>query len=82
MLMAFLMFAKWWKFTTKKIVTSLIFILNVPKTWLKFIKNSKIKLKIFHLNLIIELFMCLMLKLLELILHFYSLGVAFFLSNL
>ncbi len=35
MLMAIITFAKWWKFITKKGVTSLIFILNVQKNWIK-----------------------------------------------
>jgi hypothetical protein len=39
---------------------------------------SKILLKSFQINLILELFMCLMLELLELLLVFYSLGVTFF----
>jgi hypothetical protein len=39
---------------------------------------SKILLKKFQINLILELFMCLMLELLKLLLVFYSLGVTFF----
>ncbi len=43
MLMAFHMFAKWWKFTTQKnLVTSLIFILKFQKNWVMFIMISKI----------------------------------------
>jgi hypothetical protein len=68
MLMAFFMFAKWWKFVIKKnSVTSLIFILKFQKNWIKVIMISKIKLKIFQINLMLELFICLTLKLLKLI---------------
>ncbi len=40
---------------------------------------SKIELKSFQINLMLEFFMCLMFKLLELLLNVYSLGVTFFL---
>jgi len=40
---------------------------------------SKIELKCFQINLTLELFMCLRLELLELLLNFYTLGVTFFL---
>jgi len=39
---------------------------------------SKILLKSFQINLILEFFMCLMLELLNFLLVFYSLGVTFF----
>jgi hypothetical protein len=59
--MALLMFAKWWKFTTKKnLVTSLMFILNFQKKRIKFIMISNIKLNFFQINLMLELFKCLM----------------------
>jgi hypothetical protein len=46
--MALLKFAKWWKFSTiKKSVTSLIFILNFQKAWIRFIVISKIKINFF-----------------------------------
>ncbi len=57
----------------KKSVASLIFVLNFQKTWIRFIMISKIKLKIFQINLMLELFMCLMLELLKLLKNFYSL---------
>ncbi len=76
------MFTKWWKFTTKKpLVTSLIFILNFQKNWIRFMMISKIELKRFQINLMLELFMCLRLKLLELLFKNYSLGVTCFFSN-
>ncbi len=72
--MALPVFAKWWKFTTKnKSVASLIFVLNFQKTWIRFIMISKIKLKSFQINLMLELFMCLMLESLKLFYNFYSL---------
>jgi hypothetical protein len=52
MLIALLMFAKWWKFTAKK---RLSYIINVyfkfSKKKIKFIMTSKIKLKVFQINL-------------------------------
>ncbi len=39
---------------------------------------SKIELKCFQINLVLELFMCLRLELLELFLKFYSLGITIF----
>ncbi len=66
MLMAFLMFAKWWKFTTKK---TLNYIINIYfeflKNWIKLTMISKIELKSFSVNLMLELFICLMLELLN-----------------
>ncbi len=50
----------------KNSITSLKFILNFQKNWIRFIMISKIKLKSFHINLMLELFMCLMLELLKL----------------
>jgi len=77
------MFAKWWKFTTKKhTVTSLIFILNFQEKRIRFIMISNIELKSFQINLMLELFMCSMLESLVLLLNFYSLGVTFFFWNL
>jgi hypothetical protein len=68
MLMVFLMFAKWWKFSTKKnSITLIIFILNFQKNWIRFIMISNIKLKSFQIILLLELFMFLMLELLEFI---------------
>jgi hypothetical protein len=68
MLMAFLVFAKWWKFTIKK---SLIIILKFQKNWIRFIMISNIECKSFQINLMLELFMCLMLEFLNLNLNFY-----------
>jgi hypothetical protein len=66
--MVFLMFAKWWKFSTKKnSITLIIFILNFQKNWIRFIMISNIKLKSFQIILLLELFMFLMLELLEFI---------------
>jgi len=42
---------------------------------------SKIKVKSFQINLTLELFMCLMLKLIELFLNLYWLGIMFFKKN-
>jgi hypothetical protein len=81
-LMAFFMIVKWWKFTTKKSITLLIFILNFQKNWIRFIVISKIRLKSLKINLMFKIFMCLMLHLLRLHLNFYSLEGTFFLSNL
>ncbi len=39
---------------------------------------SNIELKFFQMNLMLDLFVCLRLELLELLLNFYSLGVTFF----
>jgi hypothetical protein len=79
MLMVFFMFAKWWKFTTKKIsYINNINIFKFSKKRIRFIMISKILLKNFQINLILELFMCLMLELLKFLLVFYSLGVTFF----
>jgi hypothetical protein len=77
--MAFFMFTKWWKFTTKKpLFTSLIFILKFQINWIRFMMISKIELKCFQINLILEIFLCLRLELLELFLKIYSLGVTCF----
>jgi hypothetical protein len=46
---------------------------------MRFIMISNIKLKIFQIKFMLELFMYLMLELLELLSNFYSLGVSFFL---
>jgi hypothetical protein len=50
----------------KNLVASLIFIFKIEFFWIRFIMISKIKLKIFKINLMLELFMCLMLELLKL----------------
>jgi hypothetical protein len=72
-LIALLIFAKWWKFTTKiKSITLLIYILNFQNIWKRFLMISKIELKIFQINFIVRLFMCLTLELLKLFLDFYS----------
>jgi hypothetical protein len=72
-LMALLIFAKWWKFTTKiKSITLLIYILKIQNIWKRFLMISKIELKIFQINFIVRLFMCLTLELLKLFLDFYS----------
>jgi len=65
MSMAFLMFTRWWKFTAhKNSITSLIFILKSQKKLDKVYNDLKDKLKNFHINLMSEFFMCLMLELL------------------
>ncbi len=61
----------------KPLVTSLIFILDFQKNWIRFM-ISKIELKCFQIKLMLEMFMCLRLELLELLLKIYSLGVTFF----
>jgi hypothetical protein len=45
------------------VFTSLVFFL-INFFWIRFIMISKIKLKFFQINLMLELFMCLMLELL------------------
>jgi hypothetical protein len=52
------MFAKWWKFITKKKrkVTSLIYVFNFSKSWIGFIMISKIKILKIKINLMWELF--------------------------
>jgi hypothetical protein len=68
MLMGFLCFQNGGNSPPKKpLVTSSIFILNLKKNWIRFMMISKIKLKCFQINLMLELFMCLRLKLLELL---------------
>jgi len=62
-------------------VTSLIFILKFQKHWIGFMMISKIELKRFQINLMLELFMLLRLELLELIKKIYSLRVTCFFSN-
>jgi hypothetical protein len=74
------MFAKWWN--SNKSVTSLLFILNFQKNWIRFIMISKIKLKKFQVNLMLKLFIYLMLELLKLLLNFYSLSNLFSLKFL
>ncbi len=64
----------------KPSITSLIFILDFQKKLIRYIVISNIELKSFQINLILELFMCLMLELLELLLNFYSLRTTFFVS--
>ncbi len=66
------MFIKLWKFTSKRkpLVTSILFILHFQKNWITFMMISKIKLKIFQINLILEFFTW---EWLELLLKFYSL---------
>jgi hypothetical protein len=43
---------------------------------------SNIKLKSFQINLMLELFICLILELLKLLINFYSLGVTIYFWNL
>jgi hypothetical protein len=68
MLIAFFMFSKWWKFTTKKkpLVKSLIFILNFLIDLINFVMISTFELKRFQINLMLDLFIGLGLKLLKL----------------
>jgi len=47
---------------------TLVFIFKFQKYWIRFIMISNIKLKFFQINLMFELFMCLMLEWLELFL--------------
>jgi hypothetical protein len=58
-----------------------IFVLNFQENWIRSVMISKIELICFQINLMLELFMCLRLKLLELFLKQNSLRVTFFLSN-
>jgi hypothetical protein len=68
MLMAFFEFAVWWKFTTKKIFGNIINIyLKFQINWIRFMMISKIELKCFQINLMLEFFMCLRLELLEIV---------------
>ncbi len=73
------MFVKWWKFATKNKTfgTWLTFILNFQKNWIRFMMISNIELKWFQIDLMLELFICWRLKLLELFLKNYSLGITF-----
>jgi hypothetical protein len=74
------MFAKWWKFITKKnSVTSLIFILNFQQNWIRFIMISKIILKSFQINLLFEFFYVFNIGIIKINLKFYSLGIIIFL---
>ncbi len=76
------MFAKWWKFTKKKIsIISLIFISKFQKNWIRFIVISKIEFKNFQINLMLEIFMCLMLEFKKLFENFFSLRITFFLKR-
>ncbi len=76
------MFTKWWTFTTTKTFSYIINIyFKLKKNWIRFMMISKIELKCFQMNLMLELFMCLSLKLLELFKKNYSLGVTSFFSN-
>jgi hypothetical protein len=64
MLMAPLMFAKWWKFTTEKYFSYIINIyLNVKKKLDKFIVISNIELIFVQINLTLKFFVCLRLEL-------------------
>jgi hypothetical protein len=49
------MFAKWWKFITKKI-TSLIFILEFQKNWIRIIMTLKIEFSKIQINSIVGFF--------------------------
>jgi hypothetical protein len=60
----------------KNLVTSLLFILKFQINWVMFIMISKIKHKIFQINLILELFICLILEWLELLKNLYSLYIS------
>jgi len=64
--MALLMFAKWWKCTTKQTLNYIINNYNFTKNWSRFMVFSNIELKFFQINLILKLFMCLMLEFLKL----------------
>ncbi len=69
MLMALFMFAKWWRFTTKKnkingYIINIYF--KISKHWIRFMMVSEIELKYFQINLMLELFMRLRLELSEL----------------
>jgi hypothetical protein len=63
----------------KKSIKLKILIFKFQKIRVRFIMISKTKLKSFQINLILELFIHLMLELLELLLNFYSLGITIFL---
>ncbi len=52
-------------------LTSLILIFIFQKTWIR-LRSQRLNLKVFKINLMLELFMCLMLELLELLLNLYS----------
>jgi len=43
--------------TKKPLITSLIFILKFQKHWIRFMMISKIELKYFQINLMLELFL-------------------------
>jgi hypothetical protein len=59
-----------------------MFILKFQKNWIKVTMISNIKLKSFQINLMLELFICLILELLKLLINFYSLGVTIYFWNL
>jgi hypothetical protein len=64
MVMVFLMFAKWWKFTTIKKIGYIISIyFKISKKLDKVIMISKFKLKFFQISLMLNFFICLMLEL-------------------
>ncbi len=62
----------------KPLVTSLVYIFILKNHWIKFMMISKIDLKCFQINFMLNVFMCLRSELLKLFLIFYSLGVRFF----
>ncbi len=63
----------------KKLSNIINIYFKFSKNWIRFILISNTKHKTFQINLTMELFTHLMLKLLELILNFYSLGITFLL---
>jgi hypothetical protein len=67
---------------TKKLSYIINIYFKVSKKLNKVLNDLKDKLIIFQINFMLELFMCLMLELLELLLNFYSLGVITFFLKL
>jgi hypothetical protein len=68
MLIVLFMFAKLWKFTQKKTFGYIINIyFKFQKIWIKFMMISEIEFNCFQINFMLELFMCLRLELLKLL---------------
>jgi hypothetical protein len=80
MLMALLMFVKWWNFTTNKTLSYIInFYFIFQKNWIRFIMISKIKLYFFSNKFEVGIFYMFNVGIIRIILKFYSLGITFFL---
>jgi hypothetical protein len=80
MLMALLMFVKWWNFTTNKKFSYIINIYFIfQKIWIRFIMISKIKLYFFSNKFKVAIFYMFNVGIIIIILKIYSLQITFFL---